>query len=265
MGIRITKQLGYALTDFEYDRDNWKVLDPRVDADLFNREDGIYDMVEAFSEWALSDPERAEAYMVEEMGLSSTDAMLARMSLSEVEPGNYHHSVLTLAPEFGSPKVLLFQPLTYKEWTRYGNIIDSYEADLLGPEERYETRVHDLLDKGLTGIYPYAGFMYRYPDRDTPEQFLTPEEELKRDPLEYEGVGLRAGKMSERLYNVMLLPEAVETSSNPEHTRAFQEHLRADWGCRIPRQILLFAHWSNIFTEFNTVYRLRPVLYTYWT
>lgn len=259
MGIRLTKRLGYALTDFQYDRDNWKVIDPRVDASLFNEKDGIYDIAKAFTEWALQHPEEAESYMVEEIGLKSTDAMLTRMSLSEMISDNYHHAVLTLAPEFGSPSVLLFQPLTYKDWTRYGNVIDSYEAGLLSSEVIYETRVHDLLDAGMSGIYPYDGFMYRYPDRETPERFLPHEE--ARDSL----VGLGAGKMREALYKIMLLPKALETSKNPEVTKDFQEHLRTDWGCRIPCEVLLFAHWSKIFTDFNTVYRLRPVLYTYWS
>lgn len=266
MGIRITKCLGYALTDFEYDKDKWEATDPRIDTSLLNGE-GIFDLVVEFSEWAVSDPERAETYMVEEMGLSSTDAMLTRMTLSEV-PKNFHHDALTLAPEYGYSSVLLFQPLVAKEWTRYGDIIDSYEVSLIDPAKRYETKVVDFLEEGISGIYPYDGFMYRYPDRETPEKFLKPDEELtedERERLETNDVGIRQGKMRERLYKAMMSAGVIETSEDPEGTRAFQEHLRTDWGCEIPPQILLFAHWSNIFTDFNTVYRLRPVLYIYWT
>lgn len=270
MGIRITKRLGYALTDFEYDRDNWEATDPRVNTALINEEDGIYDLVANFCKWALSDPEEAERYMVDEMGLSSTDAMLGRMSLSEMEGkrANPFHDVLTLAPEFGLPNVLLFQPLTNKDWSRYGDTIDLYEASFVDLEDRYETKVLDFLDEGVSGIYPYDGFMHRYPDRDTPSRFLKPDEELTDGDLERQetsSTGIRQGVLRDRIYLVMMQAKVIETSKDPENTKDFQEHLKNDWGCRIPPQILLFAHWSNIFTDFNTVYRLRPVLYTYWT
>ena len=262
MGIRIQKQLGYALTDFKYSKSKWEATDPRVNLDLFNGDQGeaLHIKGGEFIDWATSNPREVESYIINVLGLDTTDALLTRMMLEEIPPVKFPIGrMLTHSPEFGLPNVLLFQPLNSDEFTRYGDYIDTYDALVRG--ERKNT-VEDLTEYG--GITPGTGFMFRHPDKETPEKFLNPE--VASVGAARNGVRVRDGIMPVSVYQTCLQLEASGMGSeDKDNLLAFQEHLRNDWGCNIPTEILVFAHWAEIFKDFNTVYRLKPVLYTHWT
>jgi hypothetical protein len=262
MGIRIHKQLGYALTDLEYDLDQWEATDERLNLEWFNDNETRWDQTEEFVEWVLSNPDEVEALLKDEMGVEEVYVNLLIMGIEDhVEQHGIRtplfHSPLTHAAEFGEENVLLFQPVTVSGWTRYDDSIDYYDHVA---RDAMESELVDLYnDVYRNGIYPYEGPMLRYPDRETPEHLLKPIEECE----DTGNFGIRQGRLRSRTYNVMIgHGEGYECPF--EEGAELLEHLRNDWGFNIPMEIQLFAHWSGVFEDFNTVYRLRPVLYTYW-
>jgi len=260
LGIRITRRLGYALTDFQYDMDIYEATDLRINIDLINQDDSLYEMQTAFAEWALNESAEVEVVLLETLGLSPWEARFALEVFSDhaEEHGTYtsFHKVMTHTPEFGESNILLFQPLTHTEWTRHDDTVDFYTSVLRG-DQGLENEVLDLLELERCGIYPYEKYMVRYPDVETPEQFL------KGVQSEEGSLGIRQGKLPIMAYQMLV--GTYREGSKPRVGGEALRHFLEDWNVTIPLEILLFAHWSNIFTDFNTVYRLRPVLYTYWS
>lgn len=269
MGIRINKRIGYALTDFQYDTENWEATDPRINLDIFNSEDGedLYDIQEEFEDWVLTKPEEVKHTLTEELGLDEMEASLYQTMdwdlLKEKLKRNPFHRPLTHAPEFGMPEVLLFQPLSSPDWTRHDDLLDHYENATHNPD--MEPTLLDLnAELHHCGIYPYSGMMYRHPDSKTPEELLKPRDAYTDAEWKKElssPYGIRQGMLHGRTYNMMT---GYFDNSIPAPNEAIKEHLLKDWNSRIPEDILLFTHYSKIFIDFNTVYRLKPVIYTYW-
>jgi len=272
MGIRINRRMGYALTDFEYDTDAWEATDSRINLELFNGDGGedLYELKNEFVDWALSYPYKAKEMLVEEIGVETHLGSIAQGAFERlVEKQGIKrfsfHTPLTHRPEFGNPGVLLFQPLTFTDWTRHDDTIDHYDH-----AHRYDGPTTTLLDMNAElhqcGIYPYSALMLRHPDAETHEEFLKPREEYTDEAWEKEQknrFGIRQGRLHGREFN-MMVGHFDEHQAPLVENEAFLTHLLEDWNSQIPPEILLFAHYSKIFTDFNTVYRLRPVLYTYW-
>ena len=254
MGIRINRRLGYAITDQEYDRDNWEHVDPRLNLDLVNDNERFHDIKHKFVEWVQKeDPEKIETILEEDLGLNRGRVICTMMGLDEIKDVPFH-DVTTHAAEYGMPNVFLFQPISHPEWTRHDDTIDFYDSLVSGGQEN---RLVKLKEEGRDGIYPYEDFYYRHPDKTTPDKFL------KKDvPPNDRGFGIIEGKLTARTYSVLV--GSYKKGAKAGTKGELLEHFQNDWNVHIPADIRLFCHWSGIFNDPNGVFRLEPVLYEYW-
>jgi len=144
MGIRIRRKLGYGLTDVQYDKEGWKFSDPRINASSFllDYETDKPDMAD-YREWLETN---AEDTFVEGWYFSDLDEEKCR----RCRPEDRLDELVTHDPEFGEPGVLLIRPLGYRDWQRYDDSIDYYDANMgVGAEPCVK-----LIDGGL---YPFMG------------------------------------------------------------------------------------------------------------
>lgn len=261
MGIRINRRLGYALTDLEYDQENWEHTDERMNLDLLNDKERFYDIKCEFVKWLQKeDREKIETILEEDLGLSKGRVTCTRMGLDEIKDVPFH-DVVTHQAEYGMPNVFLFQPITHPKWTRHDDTIDFYDSLVTRGQE---DRLVKLKEEGRDGIYPYEDFYYRHPDKTTPESFFKGEERDEEGWSEYDkSFGIKQGKLDSRTYRI-LTGTYSEKADSPLKNQNVLDHLFNDWNVHIPEDVRLFCHWSGVFNDPNEVFRLEPVLYEYW-
>lgn len=250
MGSYICKVIGYAIVDLEYDGGD--TTDSRINKVLFNDYERLDEVVDDFGDWIETNREEAKSILLEEIGVSTLSGSVFHMN-----DDNTQARPLSYYPEWGLPNVLLFQPISQSDWLQCRSPVDHYEQVLDSRKEgRALCEVRDVLKEGqINGFYPYDIGMVRYPFRETPEELIEAQTEHVQEGID--SYNLRSGAVDGAYWNSLIWPES-------EVTPEFREHLLQDWNCVIPPDILLFAHYSGIFTNFETVYTLRPVIYTYW-
>ena len=263
MGIRIKRHLGYALTDFEGEQDS------RVNTEIFKDR---WELCDDYVKFAIENIDEAVKILEAELDEDSYRIQFWADDIRHLEDVPYYKrpDAVTYQPEFGMENVLLFQPVHKEGWYRRDDIMDHY-AHHAQHQISYEPELVDLREElGLTSIHTYPKQMHRHPDAETPEEkvdsFIA-EQKAHGSRLSFmynEGFGLMEGVLEGRDYNRMvgLFGEDRKPDVRDEELLT---HLKEDWYTHVPADIRLFARWSGIFTDFNTVYTLKPVLYTYWS
>lgn len=237
MGTRLTKKLGWALTDLQCDEQGY-ITDPRVNADAVGG--GTDEFGSRYLEYlkALRD---AEA----ENSDPWFDLMMTIGMVEEAVKTDGHLPWPVVRPfEGGLRNVLLVQPVGYN-WSRHNDPIDVAEENVLHP---------DTLGGRIVpmeyGIYPFEGL---YMDSRT---------------------GRRLDSTVKRLIDRLT---TVWTEENADRFRSAAEHLAKAIGFEsaddalehiapiVPPDVHYVISWLDLFTGPDVWLRLRPVLYAYWS
>lgn len=237
MGIRLSKKLGWGLTDLQCD-ELGRVADPRVNPAALDQ--GTRDVGPQYLEHlkALRDqePENSDAWF---------DVMLTIGMTEEAVKSDGHLPWPVVRPfEGGLRNVLLVQPVGYN-WSRYDDPIDVAEENALHP---------DTLGGRIVpmeyGIYPFEGL---YMDSRT---------------------GRRLDSTVKRLIDRLT---TRWTEENADAFRSAAEHMAKVLGFKntdealeyiapiVPPDIRYVDSWLGLFTGPEVLLQLRPMLYAYWS
>ena len=244
MGIRIRKQIGYALTDVSSIEE-----DPRLNVDsvLLDGEK-FYDTFNS-SDDALRDYLRfIQVNDLCDVGesVSQYEAILEKGRSPSLE-----NCVVHFREHSETRKIMLFIPYLYlREWSRYDDMLDYVEASL--KPDPTEVVVEEL--RG--GIYPYSGSYVDKRTGKTPGGRFGSYKimDLIRYINDCKDKGIKPSTLE--LGHVETLKE-LNLSSFEE----FQEFIVPE----IPSGIINVIKWGKVFTDEKYIYDLKPILYTYWS
>lgn len=246
MGIRVHKVLGYGLNDVKYDRENWKLLDERINpkAGLLSYchpedyEDGEDDFTrytsEKYLEWLENNA--SDGYHMDKF--LKTDKV-------DLKGRKYDlHDCVHFQPEFGEDNVLVIRPLSMHEWSRYDDAIDYVQSAYLSKEVCANSV--ELIDEAL---YPWSGC---YMDKRTGEKIAS-------NGMYDIHIWLRA-KNDGAMRPVERMDELAQALGFKDHAEAL-ENVRPV----IPEPIVDLCRYLKIFNDEKHILELRPILYTYWS
>lgn len=241
MGIRPYKKLGWGLTGLEHNAMG-HVTDPRINTDaLLNRmsEESVgplyLDYLRALRD---AEPENSDAWFDVMMSVGMVEA--------DLEQNGRVEWPLTHQSDAGRRDLLLIQPVGYRNWSRYGDIIDHAQEEVLysGIEPRVDLMPH--------GIFPYEGL---YMDSRTGRKLDSTAKRLFERLLEHVGDAPEKQEIRQRAALHLATTMGFETS---EEARRYIAPV-------VPPDIMHVITWLNLFNGPDVHLGLRPMLYTYWT
>lgn len=236
MGIRIRKMLGYGLFDLKHK--GGKLVDPRLNEDsILNN---IYDNDKYNKKLLL------KYFKSKNKGFEiDLHFDIAGLTKSDWTPrDSFVRSV-----EGGMPNVLcIIPPSLYKEWFRYDDVIDYYEANI----ESKTTRVYQQAKLTVLqhGIYPWTGY---YVDTRTGESL----KELRATHASNYFVcadHVRDGKNKDIDLDKMAQKAGFQDEAE------LQKYMRP----KVPDGVKALCQYGNLFKKEETIRELVPMMYTYW-
>lgn len=280
MGIRIKKHLCYALDNVVTDEKTSRLVDSRF-SNWMLRENGEYDeaydrvreMFVPFLEWIRDETKISEHKKIlaqangpSESDMSSVDWGIYQyakdfLDLPEKEKEykleQMFHLDFVYCGEYGLPNVFGIIPPHIKQFYRYDDMIDYYEAGCSA-----DSKVQWLDQRtGRCGIYPH-NMMIRIPHK---EKIKIVKENLISD-LPYS------------MTNLEFLPDRIGPGEFNRLIGVFSEDMKASlcntdiekakevYRPEIDGSIILWTHYVGLFTDWaKTVNELRPCIYTYWS
>lgn len=257
MGIRIHKALGYGLTDV-------KVEKYRIKDDRFN-DFGILGKEVEEKVYEIFTPEGYEDFCKQHHSYEKNnffDLVMDLMVLKErrekkdnfkrkwgVEDSFIHHG------EFGLPNVMLVIPCAeHESWYRFDDMIDYYIENIDSRKTRkYTVDKVDVLEDG--GIYPWIGNYFNYKTKEPIKNggmccAFWCAINTKRD----------AEKSKKKNKVVPPNPDDLARLIGFNDTNDALQNLRP----MIPDCVKAICKYAKVFVDDNTIFDLRPMLYTYW-
>lgn len=261
MGNRINKKLGYGFKYCKFSKD------PRFNDWVFNNSDKFYNyaLKNDFIEFL---KQKKEKYAQENNGdydfdLNLTLAWLEGVGwfIDQTDEEKHKINCLTAADfilfnhydldKKNSIGTVIFTDLTSKDWSRYDDIIDYIEAN--GCESKVKL-ITDEVGQSC-GIYPYMSYANRKTGKDN-----------KFYPVER--WTLTSAFLKTRTVN----NPSLKHINSPEEYTSFEEagvtnliEWQRDIVPKPPGIIKYFCEFMNVFKNPLTVYRLKPMVYTYWS
>jgi len=234
MGIRVNKIIGYGLTDLHINKDSYNITDDQ----RFNP-DGYFslDYVERDKKFNVAN----FLDYLKQKELQSNNFEI-RLLLSELEKEKkliFEH-YFAWDSEFGDPKTCVFVPPTCSEWWRNDDAIDYYHETVIN-EQKTNTI---LLNRP---IYPFSSWINI---KDFPPKIAN------RQTVELRNLILYHNKEFE-ITNEMVHKLKLEFDNIDE----IMEYIVPT----IPFELVEFLSYLKVFNNPNTIYQLRPLLYTYWS
>lgn len=235
LGIRISKTLGYGLSDVKTDKDGL-ITDSRFRPEFI---DDIHEL-SGFEKWLKKNKSDATIMLASLLGINPHQAKMAVMILTNGFYGKdaLNTNVIKYDSEFGLSNVMLLTPPESKDWQRYDDIIDYIEADDAEPQY-----VDLFKDNFRCGIYPHDT-MILIPGRKN----LIPKNK---------------GTLSGGDYNMMT--GRYDKKLKATVRKDILQHLKEDWTPKIPESLLLFSLYAKMFVRPLDVFQLRPMIYIYWS
>lgn len=239
VGIRPKVVVGYGLVDVEVKDD--EIVDSRFNSnwnkELFYNTDKQYYKLENFYKAVQSSNKYSEA----EQQIYFTQRNHKRQQFLQphkVPKGLdcVFNRFVTWDPEYGDPSVLVLRSLTESGWERYDDPIDHY---IISTTPKYT-----LLDAPL---YPCYGYI----DKRTGEKVDT--------------------TTREEIQDVRMLTKSSNKKQYEEYISALLEEIgcKESWEERfnydLPLDIIEFCRYTEMFVEENTIYTLKPMVYSFWS
>lgn len=234
MGIRVHKCIGYGLTDVKTDKKD-QLIDDRFDplgylyADFEDRE----------ATWT---PEGWVTYYKNHVECPWQTGFYKEKHYQ----GWDFDEIVIHETEYGLPNVLLLMPpLEHKSWRRYDDIID-YTEESARP--RGQVNRFEVLN---AGIWPHTA---RYTDLRTNK----PADRLAHDFW----FSVRSAIQASRRRR----PVHMENARNYAERMGFASVAEAEYflAPEVPEEIQLMCKFLCLFSDEDTIYQLRPMIYVYW-
>jgi hypothetical protein len=234
MGIRVSKKIGWGLTDIQHE--NGRITDPRINVSshLLMPPDSVGP---PYLEYlgALADAEVPESY-------DHTDILLeAEMVKEALKREGGLPWPITWQSEYGRADTLLVQPVAALDWSRHDDPIDFIEESFFS--RPMDPRVFPIRN----GIHPYEGL---YMDGRSGKRLDSSAVNIMRRVLARED-----GK-PERRQAADSLALSLGFSSADEAQSLIIPF--------IPGDIRRVAAWGDLFSGPTAWLDLRPLLYVYW-
>jgi len=238
MGIRIKKVLGYGLVDVK--TENGVITDDRFNQEfidnMFYHEDKT---IEGYFEFAKSQTHKGQfdTHLATDISFIGGKAPML-------------DDFLTYDGEGGLPNVLVLTPITGVEWKRYDNQIDYYDERTRGYWS-CEPHVEVL----TTPLYPYDSYI----NNETGERANI---EVRENIYDVRNTQLDLKQ------NKNMSPEAIKGLYD-RITLALEDlgcksHWTEKWNVIIPTQIQDYCNYMEMFKDTSTMWKLQPMIYTYW-
>lgn len=240
MGIRVHKQMGYGLTDIEYEGE--RITDPRINPESKFFSD-YYDVkVEDYVAWL---KERLKAKEEDPLHYLNTDAFVIRdlVESAGLRKPDFH-DCFAYDPEFGKANVFVLTPLGMLGWRRYDDPID-YATETYD-ENRVPYPQANRADIFNRGLFPWSD---SWMDAETGER-------LKGDDISLwiRSAWLEDEEKQETLRGILAKKMGYEN-------RTVAEGRIVPY---VPEEIRDLAEYGELFTDPKYVFQLRPMLYTLW-
>ena len=228
MGIRITRRLGWALTDVQHD--NGRLIDPRICADspLLG---GVQEPPLAeYKRWLLQ--HGSPDNMLDRWYVQDLRSVPRAERLKPVSDCVVHRA------EYGLPNVLLVRPVACADWSRYGDAIDHTTEWMYQRDRMFENHVQLL----PTGIYPFVTWMDARDGRrvrdEGPWRLLSQAGDVDEEMLRV--AAHAAGFASAQDARDFLVPE-------------------------VPHEVRDLCRFGGLLRDEDAWTQMRPVLYTHWS
>lgn len=241
MGIRISKVLGYGLTDIKTTGKYNEILDdPRINMKGYYGNND-YGKEEKFTDAGFD--KYLDAHKEHPDDIHNDLAVLRHLRDMERDGGRASADSISRRmiydSEFGMPNVMVFQPPVFgNDWSRYDDIIDYYD-----PQQQAEAGGCGI---GFTminrALYPFESFCdYRE----------NPPVVLKGNDWHY----YIDAKNSERMVEYALKELKFET----------EEEMHQMIHPMIPKELIALLKYCKVFAKDEYIYQLRPMIYWYWS
>jgi len=242
MGIRIKKVLGYGIANLQCDEDG-EIIDERINPDW--EEERFGKTFKGYLEFARAEQERRpRAYG--DLHISGDGDKCFRVPRPEL------YNFVTFDSEFGLPNVLVLTPITGKEWIRYDDQIDYYEERVHG---YWDLTPHfDVID---TPLYPYDNYINNetgeYPEDPMVREWIYM---FRNSVIELTKTGSMSNKQHAHHHDMM--QKALEELG-------CELHWTEKWNATIPEQIQDYCRYTQMFQNDKSIWKLLPMIYTYWS
>ncbi|HJS83793.1 MAG TPA: hypothetical protein VJ742_13270 [Nitrososphaera sp.] len=238
------KQLGYGLTDIQFEKDGYVITDERLNPSGMAMDHSDY----WYSRTVLDYRCWMEEQLVADFNGGLERAMLDHY-LKGINAGTYDahdfepRQAVTMNVEYGEP-VLLIRPLYQRDWLRYDNTIDWVQETYCNGEERQHNWVKILPD----GIFPYNGL---FMDARTGEDVDLNEAVLYKRLLSPEWGKVPTPEEIDKIFEANVFPKTP---------RDVLENMAP----RVPKEVRSMCEYGQIFNDPATILDLRPMLYCWW-
>lgn len=254
MGLRIQKRLGYGLIDVETDKKG-NITDNRFNFEFLQKNNEEPEKIfEEFRDWIINPLSKNEIQTIlgqidneeEERKKYLGDPFLVNYLKENNNPFDINNPFFH-EREFGLKNVVIFQPIYQKNWHRWDDDIDYYEAG-----GNTESNINTL--DGNCGIYPWLG-MVRKPNAPEPN---FPIEHLDQ----YDRNIVLSKTIAPAIYNQQV--GKWDKNQPPVASGEMLDYLLKWYRPRIPQSIILYSYFAKIFKDLLTIQELKPMIYTYW-
>lgn len=243
MGIRVTKVMGYGLTDVKTRKYN--IADGRINAksplldwDADETLDDYMDWLKASHDpndtslrfnidvWYLKDREEEGFSWREKTGATTPRDLV-------------HHGI-----EYMEKNVLLVRPLFCKDWERYDDPIDYVEETHKYPDDGVVNWYREIPG----GIFPYNGIFMNAKTGESVKNGI----ELWR-------------YLTWPTFKTILTEDRLEAVSREMYGFNSAEDARENLVPTVPECVKDLVEWGKLFKDPNAWKQLRPLIYTYWS
>jgi len=230
MSIRINKVLGYGLVDLDVERNGELSDDSRFNKTTCLDED-TYDG---------NHTENFVKFLKEKYTNERTPSILHWVEREKINI-NWIHNTIIHESEFGMPDVVLFvPPMVNEDWRQHDNTISYYEETI-----QHEQQSHvQLLSRP---IYPYESYVDL---RNSPPTRLNLTQFSDVNLIKDKEFGTKHPQAAHKLVQNMGFDNRTELNENIVPI--------------VPDALVDLLEFLNIFKDNNTIYQLKPMIYTYW-
>lgn len=264
MGIRIRKVMGYGLVDVKTSGNSqtgFRIDDPRFKIEYTldpNKPPGK--TIEGFFEFSkkLTEKENVEGFKT----LGFDIHLIKGITFRGYDDKPQLYQFTTWETEGGLPNVLVLTPITSHDWVRVDDSIDYYDERTRERSREdggwikgyWELEPHfSVLD---TPLYPYDSYINNETGERTDDnvrewiyQFRNASLELMTNPK------LTDKQVGQYYENIGYALEKLECDT----------HWTEKWNVTIPAQIIHYCKYVEMFVDESNIYKLQPMIYTYWS
>lgn len=229
MSTRLHKFLGYGLKMQLDDAD--EIADPRINTSSAVFEYEVQGDAQTYSRW-----------LGENGHSKSLDRWFAAdAEMLEKHPRRWIEDCYAWSPEGELPDVLVFQPLSMPDWSRYDDVIDAIIEGLAAGDEPFG----DHLEQLKHNIYPWSG---SYMDTVSGER------------LDDKVMPWVRSCNDTKIYTDGDREEYAQALGYKDHAEALQRVAPL-----VPDEIRDLVRYLDVFADEDAWKDLRPMLFTYWS